>query len=1198
MTDRVGSIALPILNSDRTYVDGQASIEHQIDIHVLDMVASADAVMDVLYGIKYLMDYRIKGGKLPHLDRDLMDRLLAALLPLLGQQTGNLIRLRPTTEAELAFVLFGEFLENVGEFREAVAKLSTTDLREQLRLDLHCRSWCTDTQKEQAASVLALLMRFFAKSFDWRDIVRRSHHREVEKLMDAHADKFLHPAMPDHQQQQALFPPPALYFDKDPSRLADMFATNLSTGLGPKRIEMMREHYGRNVIPSAKSTSTLGLLWQQITDFMVLILIAVVILELVMKEYDSAVVLMIVVVVNVLIGFTQDYKASKSLAALMTLSVPKATVIRDSQQQVIDAAMVVPGDIVVLDEGDYVPADLRLFQVSQLEIIEVILTGESVPTVKSVDTIRKRTRRLPLGDCAGSAFMSTVVARGRGLGIAVRTGVHSEIGKISRAITESPSEQTNIERQLQTLGKALVAISIGLCGLVVAIGLAYRNNALDVVHHGISLAVSVIPEGLVAVVTVTMAIGVRRMAARNVIVRRLAGVETLGSVSVICSDKTGTLTEGKMGCEQMWTCDRSLYTFSHSTAMDPTLGVVTRHLDRDDHHDGQSSSPVDLSAAPGHLLTAAMISALCNNSSVRKSSTDEGLWRSTGDPTEVAMLVAAMKIGVTADWFATKMGIAKIGEFAFDSDRKLMSVVVAQQQQQQQPPPLDDAALHLPPESAFLLCKGAPECVLAHCDAYLPSSTGRFLDLDQATPLTGAFVDHVSTRSERMAAQGLRVLALACRAVPRSQVDAMVDSAQAETAMVFIGLVGLIDPARPGVAESVRQCKSAGINVIMITGDHMATGLAIATQLGIYDRDDGDRNRSMSGSEIDSLSAEALSKLNPFPVVFARVSPDNKLNIVKALQAQGHSVAMTGDGVNDAPAIKRANVGIAMGVGGTEITKQAADIVLADDDFSTIVAAVREGRIVFANVKKFCMYLLSCNSAEIFLFLAAAIINVPAPFSTIQILWANIIADVPPAMSLGFEPPEPDLMERRPRLQNEGVLPLIDSLIILSQGLTMAVTSLVAFLLAFWHVLPSFDNDLMRQRTLAFTCLTMVQIVQAVLSRSARNSLLTTGVLGNRIMVWACLVSTVSLVVGLYLPGLSDFLESTHLYALDWLVVLVTVGIQILAVELIKAIVRRYERTHPSPRKTKPVAESDAVGSRGVLNILYPQRDDPHRCCL
>lgn len=282
------------------------------------------------------MDYRIKGGKLPHLDRDLMDRLLAALLPLLGQQTGNLIRLRPTTEAELAFVLFGEFLENVGEFREAVAKLSTTDLREQLRLDLHCRSWCTDTQKEQAASVLALLMRFFAKSFDWRDIVRRSHHREVEKLMDAHADKFLHPAMPDHQQQQALFPPPALYFDKDPSRLADMFATNLSTGLGPKRIEMMREHYGRNVIPSAKSTSTLGLLWQQITDFMVLILIAVVILELVMKEYDSAVVLMIVVVVNVLIGFTQDYKASKSLAALMTLSVPKATVIRDSQQQVIE----------------------------------------------------------------------------------------------------------------------------------------------------------------------------------------------------------------------------------------------------------------------------------------------------------------------------------------------------------------------------------------------------------------------------------------------------------------------------------------------------------------------------------------------------------------------------------------------------------------------------------------------------------------------------------------------------------------------------------------------------------------------------------------------------------------------------------------------------------------------------------------------
>ncbi|KAJ3046137.1 P-type ATPase [Rhizophlyctis rosea] len=1151
-------------------LDGRASIEHQIDIHVLDLV-EAGSNTDVLAGLKYVMDYRIKGGKLPHLDANLMERLLEGLLQNMGHFKGNMMKHRPTEEADLCFTLFGDFIENVEEFRDAVGKRSSGDLRDFIKFHRRCQPWSTPEEREAAAGLLALLLRYFPQFKNWRELVKEDEDKDVEKLMEEFKEKFDAPAMPP---TKTIFAPQSLYFDKNAERVAEMFGTNIERGLETSKIAEIAEHYGPNSLPAPPKESALKMLWGQATDFMIIILVAAAIASAATGEIKSCVVLLIVVVLNIIIGFTQEYKANKALEALLSLSVPQARVLRDGKQEIIDSSGLVPGDIVVLEEGDAIPADLRLCEVAQLEVVEVILTGEALAVSKSVRTIRKRTRRLPLGECKGNAFMTTVVARGRAKGIVVRTGNNTEIGKISSAITSQPNRKTSIQIKLERLGKWLVALSILLCVLVVVIGLAWKRDAVEMVKVGISLAVSVIPEGLVAVVTVTMALGVVRMARHQAIVRKLPSVETLGSVNVICSDKTGTLTEGKMGTKELWTSDNSLFTFTNSTSLDPKVGNAQqckpipldtvladpKNLYKEADREQAEDLSKNLETMPTHLLAGGMVAGLCNNSGITFDEETQQ-WKMLGDPTEVAMVVMGQKMGYPKEWFHDTVGLKKIGEYPFDSERKLMSVLYEQSEE------VKDSNKRFPNGSAFVLVKGAPEGVLQKCVGYLPPSENKtdffnFMASGSTAPMMDEFAEVVTHQSSEMASSGLRVLGLALRKVTpdkaREILAAKKESA-AETELIFVGLIGLIDPPKAGVKESVAKCKGAGIRVIMITGDHVQTASAIAKQLDIIDPNKASESRSMRGFEIDLLSEEALADLNPFPVVFARVSPDNKLKIVKALQSKKFSVAMTGDGVNDAPAIKQADIGIAMGISGTEITKQAADIVLADDNFSTIVEAVEEGRCVFDNIKKFVVYLLSCNSAEIFLFLITSVINMDLPFTTIQILWANIIADIPPAMSLGLEPREVGLMHRKPRPQSEGVLTLRTSILVVIQGL---ILSLITFTVYFISQRDGVGNvpTLREQRSLAFVTLTFMQLEQSFLSRSVELSVFRVGLFGNRILVWAFLVSVFLMLLGVYVPGLSDILELEDISGIGWGIIAICVVIHVSLVELAKVMLRAINR--------------------------------------
>ena len=483
-------------------LDGRASIEHQIDIHVVDLAEAQQnkdiTVLDILQGLKYVADYRLAGGKMPNLDLDIMRRLCQGLLEHTPVKKGNLLNQRPTEEADLAFTLFGEFIANVVEFRQAVGEISASDLRFKLSLHRRCQPRSTREQKVACAALLGLLITRFPQFKDWRDLVDEDEHDDIEALMKEYPDKFSSPAMP---AAETIYPPPALYFDKNAEALAEMYASSTSLGLKLEQVGALQKHYGPNKLPPPPKVSVWKMIWGQITDFMIIILNVVAIVEAATDDLKAAIVLWAVVVINVVIGVTQEYKANKALEALLTLTVAKASVIREGKQMIIESTELVPGDLVVLEEGQAVPADLRLCEVAQLDAIESILTGESLPVTKSIRTIRQRTRKLPLGDCKGNAFMTTVISRGRGKGIVVRTGESTEIGKISKAISSAPQVRSQIEMKLSRLGLWLVVISVVLVGLIVIIGISWKRNARDMVFIGISLGVSVIPEGLVAVVT-------------------------------------------------------------------------------------------------------------------------------------------------------------------------------------------------------------------------------------------------------------------------------------------------------------------------------------------------------------------------------------------------------------------------------------------------------------------------------------------------------------------------------------------------------------------------------------------------------------------------------------------------------------------------------------------------------------------------
>ncbi|KAG0055261.1 P-type ATPase [Gryganskiella cystojenkinii] len=1202
--------------------DGKASIEHQIDINVVDLFdvqsnkeISLEEVMD---GLRYVMEYRIKGGRFPSLDYDIMKRLADGLLMNMGhsEKKGRFSQAL-SEEANVAFQLFGEFLLEVQEFRQAVGEKPVSDLRHALKLDVRCGAGSTIQEQQSAVALIALLTTIYPQFSDWKELVKPDGQGDVHRCMREHADFVKAEKMPE--MGGVILAPQALCFDRRIKRCLKMFRTSLESGLPSEAIPALQEHYGKNILPQPPKTSALKMLWAQLTDFMILLLLAVAVLMAATRDFIPMAVLLIVVVLNTIIGFTQEYKAGKALDALTKLSVPKAQVLRDGATSMIDSEELVPGDIVILEEGESVPADLRLAEVSQLEIIESILTGESVAVNKDPREIRTLTRKLPLGDCKGNAFMATVVAKGRGKGIVVRTGRLTEMGKISAAITGHAKVMTPVQRKLAMLGKLLVVFAIVLCAVMAGIKIGYHHPVGESLKVALSLAVSVIPEGLVAVVTVTMALGVRRMASRKAIVRTLPAVETLGSVTFICSDKTGTLTEGKMGAAELWTSDGTKYGFTESTSLDPNKGDVILTS-----ANGEAPQVIGktLDQVPAPMLISLMVSSLCNNSSVVMKEADPSEpttvpidiepeadtedeknivipgapeWKGIGDPTEVALVVAAQKAGFPKSFFQD-LGYTRIYEQAFDSERKVMSVVYQA--------PLDGNPND---HFEFVLAKGAPEEILNRCIGYLPTvepgAVASPLDilkpgqLDLTQPVTEGFYDHVSEASGRMADEGLRVLGLAYKrvlvngggainqgvgdglddinkiksekeAAPPTHLQTSIDLltannvAQAdddeeeeeippgymESDFVFLGLIGLIDPARAGVQESVRICKEAGITVVMITGDHIKTASAIAKELGILE----EGGRAIKGEELDLLSEQAIAELKPFPNVFARVSPDNKLKLVTALQSRGESVAMTGDGVNDAPAIKAANVGVAMGIAGTDITKQAADIVLANDNFNTIVEAVEEGRRVFDNILKFIVYLLSCNCAEIFLFLLCSIVNVDLPFTVTMILWANIIADVPPAMALGVEPAEPGLMSRKPRSPKRGILTVTSLSVILFQSFSMMLMTFGVYMWA-----DRSPDHLDYAHAEAFTFLTTLQLLQGFLSRTMRTSVFKVRFFGNRWMIYGVLISFILMLVGIYTPGFNGILNLVPVHGLTWAKVAVGCVILVFLSEMEKLVLRR-----------------------------------------
>ncbi len=876
--------------------------------------------------------------------------------------------------------------------------------------------------------------------------------------------------------------------------------TDPEEGLTVDEAKKRLANEGENRLPEPQKVSVLHLLFRQFTNFIIYILLGATVLSFILGDVKDAILIGVVVLINAAIGFYQEYKAERTLASLKKMAAPTAKIVRNGQIEEIQTFEIVRGDIVVLEEGDIVPADLRLTESVGLEINESVLTGESVPVQKdSRDVIENK---VSVGERLNMTFMGTVTTSGHGRGVVVAVGAQTQIGKIAKTLATPYEKPTPLQRNLTALGKLIVLAAIVVAAVIFVIGALQGRDLNEQLFTVISLAVAVIPEGLIAVVTVTMAIGVQRMAKRNAIVRSLPAVETLGAVNVICSDKTGTLTEGKMVATDLWVGDK-LYTVS-GVGIRPEGSIYC------------DDKPVrDM---PQDLKTALLIASLCNDSVLQQD--EEGTWEGVGDTTEIALQVLAHKLDVK------KEDIEKRSKFIeglpFDSDRKRMSMVFE---------------LNGKPT---VLTKGAPEEVLNACTHFLKDG--------QIIPLDGE-KNHYKKINQDMANRGLRVLALARRELTQIPVD--FEPSTVESGMTLVGMVGVLDPARPEAKEAVAKCRTAGIRVIMITGDHPATASNIAAQLGIFDPQ---TDKVMAGNELDHLSEHDLMKLEKFPRVFARVSPENKLMLITTLRKMNYIVAMTGDGVNDATAIKHSNVGVAMGKEGTDVTRQAADIVLADDNFATIVSAVEEGRRIFANIRKFIRYLLSCNFSNVFGILFATIAGIPLPFTPVQILWLNLVTDTPPALALGFDKLDPKAMEKLPRDPKKGIFRKADVVFILLHGALMAGLMLAVFLTE----VSAGNASIEKARTMAFAMLVLVQLTQAFNARSTKLTLLSKDVFANKSLVMGVTVSLGLMLIGMYTPILKGIFEQVSLGIQDWAKLMVGVGFFVVATEFVKWIRRKY----------------------------------------
>ncbi|EKN66374.1 P-type HAD superfamily ATPase [Neobacillus bataviensis LMG 21833] len=856
--------------------------------------------------------------------------------------------------------------------------------------------------------------------------------------------------------------------------------TDFSSGLSQEEVKERIKQHGLNELKEGEKQSALLLFFSQFKDFMVLVLLAATLISGLLGEYIDAIAIIAIVIINGCLGFYQERRAEKSLQALKELSAPQVSVLRDGKWLKIPSKDIVIGDILKFTSGDRIGADVRIIESKSLEIEESALTGESVPVSKHIDSL---TNPNPgIGDMENIAFMGTMITRGSGLGVVIATGMKTAMGQIADLLQNAESQETPLQRRLEQLGKILITVALLLTVLVVVVGILRGHELYEMFLAGVSLAVAAIPEGLPAIVTVALSLGVQKMIRQNAIVRKLPAVETLGCASVICSDKTGTMTQNKMTVTHLWSG-------GHTWTVDGVGYQPKGNFYRNE-------CPV-LPKDEKSLQQMLIFGMLCNHSELILKDEDYIL---DGDPTEGALLVSAMKAGFNRQKLLDEFTV--INEFPFDSARKMMSIHVK-----------DKQGRH------FIVTKGAPDVVLGICESILWDERTQFLNKETH--------EKVQESINSLASQALRTIAIAFKPIPANTV--ILSEQEAEKKLTFIGVQGMIDPPRPEVKAAVKECKEAGIKTVMITGDHIITAKAIASQLGILTR----KSKVLDGKALSGMSVEELEEVVDDVSVFARVSPEHKLKIVRALQNRGHIVAMTGDGVNDAPAIKAADIGVAMGITGTDVAKEASALVLLDDNFATIKAAIKEGRNIYENIRKFVRYLLASNVGEILVMLFAMLLALPLPLVPIQILWVNLVTDGLPAMALGLDRPEENVMKRGPRSPSEGVFSRGLGWKVVSRGFLIGIVTLLAFIIVYHND----QSQLPYAQTVAFATLVMAQLIHVFDCRSEK-SVLSRNPFGNKYLVWAVISSLALMLAVIYYPPLQPIFHTLPITGKDWLLII------------------------------------------------------------
>lgn len=923
-----------------------------------------------------------------------------------------------------------------------------------------------------------------------------------------------------------------------PDQVLVKLQTQPDTGLSPEEAARRLEQYGRNELQEQPRPGFLARLLNQFKDMVVILLIVASVISAVLGEWPEAIAIILIVILNAILGVVQEGRAEAALAALKKLSAPEARVLRGSHVIQVPEAEVVPGDIVILEAGNYMPADLRLIETANLQIEEASLTGESVPSTKNAAA--ELAENADLGDRKTMAYKSTIATYGRGKGVVIGTGMNTEIGKIAAMIQAVEEEETPLQRRLNQLGRLLAIGAVAICALVFLVqfgraisdeaqelGITFmsllnnlgepgrlsvlRDAAAEAFLTAVALAVAAVPEGLPAIVTINLALGMREMIARNALIRRLPAVETLGSASAICSDKTGTLTQNEMTVTRLYVPET---TVSVSGQGYMPVGEFTLK--------DQKVAPEDMPDVY-YLLRAGL---LCSDALLDQR---DNVFKIVGDPTEGALVVAAHKAGMGRE--STEAAYPRVDEIPFDATRKRMST------------------LHRLPENDYVLyVKGAPDFVLELCT--------HIRDNGKVRPLAPADVEKIKANNIGMAQEALRVLAIAERRYEKQ--PEVLDVNRDETGLTFLGLQGMIDPARPEVKPAIMRAREAGIKTVMVTGDYPDTARAIAAEIGLL-RPGG---QVVTGAELSQMDDATLQGKLKDVDVFARVSPEHKVRIVDAFRQQDYVVAMTGDGVNDAPALKRASIGVAMGITGTDVSKETADMVLTDDNYASIVNAVEQGRIIYDNIRKFVAFLLTCNLAEIMVIFLSSLAGAPSPLTAIQLLWLNLLTDGAPALALGVEKGDPNVMDRPPRPQNE---PIIDNVIraqLIVQTIAKTAVTLIGYFTIYNPALvgAAAEHNLMEARSVAFTVLAFSELLRAYSARSELFGIFKIGAFSNKWMQYAVAVSVILLLVVIYVPFFNPIFDTTPLTLRDWAEILPLIIIPTIAAEITKIFLRNGQK--------------------------------------